>query len=85
MINTNLARRLQELEDFVLPTNAPQVYVRIHSISAEAKVVKTVVVRIECGPPYKGPTGPTAPRDNSLPIIRIDMLIKSKRVDYKGC
>ena len=35
MINRSLARRLEQLEAFVLPSEAPQVYMRIHFVSPD--------------------------------------------------
>jgi hypothetical protein len=46
MINRTLARRLEQLEDFVLPTDAPQLCVRIHSMSSGGELVKTHVVKL---------------------------------------
>ena len=46
MINRTLARRLEQLEDFVLPTDAPQLCVRIHSMSSDGALVKTHVVKL---------------------------------------
>ena len=46
MINRTLARLLEQLEDFVLPIDAPEVYIRIHSISPDGEVVDTHDVKI---------------------------------------
>ncbi len=48
MIRT-LARRLEQLEAFVLPTDPPQVYIRVHFISPDGEVVKTLVLKIGHG------------------------------------
>ena len=47
MISRTLARRLKQLEEFVLPSDAPQQCVRIHSISPDGEVVDTHVVEID--------------------------------------
>jgi len=46
MINRTLARRLEQIEAFLLPIDAPEVYIRIHSISSDGEVVATHVVEI---------------------------------------
>jgi len=43
MIRT-LARRLEQLEAFVLPTDTPQIYMRVRSISSQGEVVDTHVI-----------------------------------------
>lgn len=50
MIRT-LARRLEQLEAFVLPIDPPQVFIRVHSVSPEGKLVRTVVVKMGYGRP----------------------------------
>ena len=46
MITRMLARRLERLEDVVFPADAPQLCMRIHSISPDGEVVKTQVVNL---------------------------------------
>ena len=52
MINRTLARRLEQLEAFVLPTDPPQQYIRLHSISPDGEGVDTRVLKVgEVQPP----------------------------------
>jgi hypothetical protein len=46
MTSRTLVRRLEQLEAFVLPTDPPEQYVRVHSVSPEGKLVRTLVVKI---------------------------------------
>ena len=61
MINRTLAHRLEQLEAFVLPTDAPQACIRVNSVSPERKLVKTLVVKIGYGRPAKGLLGRLRP------------------------
>lgn len=53
MIARSLARRLEQLEDFVRQTDAPQTHIRISCISPDGEVVKTLVVMTGYGRPAK--------------------------------
>jgi len=53
MIARALVRRLKELEDMVVPADAPEEFVRVHSVAPDGKIVKTVDVKIGFGRPTK--------------------------------
>jgi len=61
MINRTLARRLEQLEAFVLPTDAPQIYMRVRSISSQGEVVNTHVIDMGQARPAKGLPGRLRP------------------------
>ena len=46
MIARTFARRLERLERRVLPDDAPQTCIRIHSISPDGEVVATRVIKL---------------------------------------
>jgi hypothetical protein len=45
MINRTLARRLAQLESCVAPNDVSQTYMRIHSISPDGELVKTLELK----------------------------------------
>jgi hypothetical protein len=47
MINRTLARRLAQLESCVAPNDVSQTYMRIHSISPDGELVKTLELKID--------------------------------------
>jgi hypothetical protein len=53
MISRTLARRLEQLEAFVLPTDTPQLYIRIHLVNSDGEVVATHVIDMGQARPTK--------------------------------
>lgn len=48
-----LARRLEQLEAFVSPTDAPEQYISIHIVGSDGEVVETKVLKLGFGTPVK--------------------------------